>query len=50
MFFMFLVNINIKIIDNYDLDIYFDVYIKLNRFLFVWRSCYGRLIKCAKIR
>lgn len=50
MFFMFLVNINIKIIDNYDLDIYFDVYIKLNRFLFVWCSCYGCLIKCVKIR
>lgn len=50
MLFMFLANTNIKTTDNYDSDIYPDVYTKLNRLLFVWRSCHGRLIKCAKIR
>lgn len=50
MLFMFLANTNNKTTDNYDSDIYPDVYTKLNRLLFVWRSCHGRLIKCAKFR
>lgn len=48
--FMFLASTDIKTTENYDSDIYPDVYTKLNRLLCVWRSCHGRLIKCAKIR
>lgn len=48
--FMFLATTDIKTTDNYDSDIYPHVYTKLNRLLFVWRSCHGRLIKYANIR